>query len=399
MVSHFVSNFGLYIHIPFCLQRCYYCDFATYTQEEACFSIEKYVEILCLEIKKIGPFVRGSTLKTLYFGGGTPSLLSPMQLEKIQGQLREVGLSWGSSTEVTIEINPATLDSHKLKAFLQQGVNRFSVGAQTFDDITLKKLNRKHTAQETRETLKLLKEEGCHYSFDLLFGLPHQTLKSLTLDLEEIAHYLPHHISPYYLTLKDSHFLNRHRPPEETEIRMFQEIRSFLMILGYEQYEISNFARKKEYRSQHNSLYWDDQSYLGLGLGSHSYWKEQGFFGARFSNPTGLSEYAQWVTSWNPQLSLLDERNPLLVEILEKFQALTEYCYISLRRHRGLSLEGLQCKFGSHCLALVQKNLDPWIEKKKVLFSEGHWSLTDSGKDLSNQIFLDLTFSKIELTK
>ena len=383
---------GLYIHIPFCLQRCYYCDFATYTQSEMSISIQEYVNVLITEINKAAPHVLNKKLKTIYFGGGTPSLLEPEQFELILSALRANQFEWDEGAEVTIEINPATLDSAKIRSLIDLGVNRFSVGAQTFNDRILKRLNRKHSARDTYDTLDLLHKLNCNYSFDLLFALPEQTLGELLIDLKEIEFYRPPHISPYYLTIPTNHILSPGRPHEDEEIEMFQLIRSFLAELNYEQYEISNFARSKELRSKHNSIYWNDSPYLGIGLSSHSYFNEQGLFGTRFSNPRNINDYFKWVEAWNPQSSLLDGRISDLVEVLKGSESLTDFCHISLRKAEGLSRESLQTKFGSGALKSVEQRLQSDTEGGLVSCFEGVWTLTDRGKDLSNQVFLNLTF-------
>jgi len=384
---------GLYLHVPFCLQRCYYCDFATYTQAEVNVSTQDYLAVLLLEIAKSGSALGTKNIKTIYFGGGTPSLLSVAQFESILGALQKNNFIWDSSVEITIEINPATLSAEKIKSLQGLGVNRFSVGAQTFNDALLKKINRKHNSQDTRDTLDLFNNLGCNFSLDLLFALPNQTLEDILNDLDEIEEYNPPHISPYYLTIPDHHILTVGRPSEEAEIKMIQAIRERLTALGYHQYEISNFSISDRAKSKHNLIYWNDESYLGFGLSSHSYLKEKGPFGTRFSNPKNISEYLNWVHKWNPQKSVLNDRkNVGILEELRAHEALTDFCHISLRKYNGLSKASLIKKFGAGATELVTKRLRKSEGNNLVFFRDGHWVLTDEGKDLSNLVFLELTF-------
>jgi len=383
---------GLYIHIPFCLQRCYYCDFATYTQDESKVTTQEYIEALITEIVKVSKVCPTTRLKTIYFGGGTPSLLSVKEYERLFDALKANGFSWTRDTEITVEINPATLDIPKVTELKMMGVNRFSVGAQTFNDKILKKLNRKHSVSDTYDTLNLLQRLNCNYSFDLLFSLPGQSIDDLLHDLEEIKNFSPPHISPYYLTLPQSHMLNTNRPNEDDELVMFRLIRSFLTELNYEQYEISNFAKSFDARSKHNTIYWDDSSYLGIGLSSHSYFSDMGLFGTRFSNPKNMADYLRWVGQWMPTNSILDGRPPQLIEELKAHESLTDFCHTSLRRIEGLCAKKLQLKYGSAVLDRVRSRLKSAIIRNLVDQTACGWTLTDQGKDLSNQVFLDLTF-------
>jgi oxygen-independent coproporphyrinogen-3 oxidase len=385
-------SLGLYIHIPFCLQRCYYCDFATYTQSEVNISLEEYLSALKVEIRKSSPVLTVKELKTIYFGGGTPSLLTVEQFDDILNCLSHNHFYWRADAEITIEINPATLNAAKIRGLQKLGVNRFSVGAQTFKDTLLKKLNRKHSAQDTRNTLNLLNEMGTNYSFDLLFALPNQTIDDLMSDLNEIEFYRPPHISPYYLTVPENHILTPGRPPEDTEIQMFQLIRSRLTQLKYNQYEISNFSLSKESESKHNLIYWNDSSYIGFGLSSHSYLNNLGRFGTRYSNPKSLGDYLKWVKEWSPVGSVLEGRSQKLIEVLQAHESLTDFCHTSLRKAEGLSLSRISKKFGFPVISVVEERMKESLKRGLVKKKDQSWVLTDQGKDLSNQVFLDLTF-------
>ena len=286
-------NFGLYLHIPYCLQRCPYCDFSTYEQSQIP-PIDKYVDLLCEEIRQKQGGLQKS-LDTIYFGGGTPSLLEPKQLSRIFSTLKDSGFIWKNDSELTIEINPATLDPQKIESFLSLGINRFSIGSQTFNDILLERIGRKHSAQDTVDTINLLKSFHANFSLDLLFALPDQTMEDLKVDLETLMSFRPNHVSPYCLTIKDTNPLNKNRPSEQSQVEMFDLVEQRLNDAGLFKYEISNFSTPG-YESKHNLLYWQDDEYIGLGLSSHSYLKTKPW-GTRFWNPKTYANYEQYIIS------------------------------------------------------------------------------------------------------
>ena len=183
-------KFGLYIHIPYCIQRCHYCDFATYLKSET-IPTEDYITLIQKEIQWRGVHIPYKALTSIYFGGGTPSLLEPIDLKKIFQSLKQQGFTWNPNTEITIEANPATLNETKLQKYLELGINRFSVGAQSFNDTLLQACGREHLSSDTRATLDLLSKHGTNYTFDLLFALPGQRVADLDKDLDICAKYNP----------------------------------------------------------------------------------------------------------------------------------------------------------------------------------------------------------------
>jgi oxygen-independent coproporphyrinogen-3 oxidase len=398
--------FGVYIHIPYCIQRCSYCDFATYEQSQI-MPPEKYFKLLLSELSQKASAFKNKKLDTIYFGGGTPSLVSAPLIVSVLEELSRHGFTldyWPGrgprkQTEITIEINPATVSKEKLDLYLKSGINRFSVGAQTFNDEHLKFIGRKHNSLETKETLDLLKANNLNFSFDIIFALPHQTLNDLRRDLDEILIRRPNHISPYCLTVPESHPLAKNRPLEEDQLEMFKMIESTLIQAGYIQYEISNFCLPG-FESKHNSLYWDDENYWGLGLGAHSYQK-QGEWGLRYWNPNAINDYEKLILTGvnknfdSPELNLPIEN----FEQLKKHQALTDFCHTSLRRQRGLSKVALIEKFGTQVAEKLQGPLSKIVSDGLLNYSTDlqSWSLTSEGKVLSNQVFAALTFLKGEV--
>lgn len=428
-------KFGIYVHIPYCIQRCSYCDFATFEQHSILPPAE-YISVILKEIELKERFFPKGALTSLYFGGGTPSLLQPMLLKSVIDKLKEKGFLLDQQTEVTIEINPATITSAKMDSYLAMGVNRFSVGAQTFKNSLLKHIRREHDADQTRETLRLLRSYKVNFSFDILFGLPHQTAQDLQLDLEEVAQFQPHHVSPYCLTLPKGHHLNENRPTDDVQIEMFEQISSFLQQRGYQPYEISNFALPG-YESKHNSLYWSFDSYWGIGLSSHSFYNQQsqdsGFSSAlgvdlnlTVPNETGLSKASKMTRFWNSNSlpTYIEQINSFQhaenftenlpsnqFEILSLREALTDFCHVSLRTRSGLSLQKAQSLFDSVAVTEIESRIHFVLEQQKKnshvanqeqgsnyvpyleQYEPGIWRLSPTGILISNQIFADFLFS------
>ncbi|MFL6469120.1 MAG: radical SAM family heme chaperone HemW, partial [Pyrinomonadaceae bacterium] len=288
---------GIYLHIPFCKSRCSYCDFATdvWRSDDA---VERYVNALCDEIP--GSTNTDLNVDTIYFGGGTPSLLSPEHLAKI---LDVVGIQFdiAADAEVTMEMNPATVSAATLSAYRQLGVNRASFGVQTFNDRDLKLLARGHDANDARQTFKLLRNAGFeNISIDLIAGLPDQTMVDWKRNLIEAVAMRPEHLSLYLLEIHEGTPLaaqvksgRRSAPDEDLAAEMYEVMIDTLADAGYEQYEISNFA-KPGFQSRHNSKYWRLEPVFGFGVSAHSF---DGF--QRYSNERDTAEYVRRIEEYN----------------------------------------------------------------------------------------------------
>ena len=388
--------FGIYVHIPYCIQRCTYCDFATYEQSKI-LPPESYIELLKEEIRQKHSYFPAQKLTTLYFGGGTPSLVPASLIVAIIKELGSFGFTTGPETEITIEINPATVNAQKLNTYLDHGINRFSVGAQTFDDRLLKMVNREHNAKQTLETLELLRKHNLNFSFDILFALPHQTVSGLKNDLKIAMEQGAKHISPYCLTVPEGHPLSKGRPIDDEQVEMFDFISATLKENTFQQYEISNFAIPG-YESQHNKLYWQDDPYWGLGLSAHSYTKSSKW-GTRFWNLNSIGEYQKQILDaagqrFNTPTEHLHENQ---FEVLEKHQALTDFCHTSMRLMQGLSLSKVENKFLPAIGERVRDILLSLDARELVIKNGDNWSLTPKGIVLSNQVFQDLTFLREDL--
>lgn len=394
------KRFGVYIHIPYCIQRCTYCDFATYVQSEI-LPPQKYIELIKKEIQLRRHYLDFSQsedlhLDTLYFGGGTPSLIPSELIVDLISELNKQGLKTSPQTEITIEINPATVSEKKLNHYLENGFNRFSVGAQTFHDRLLKMVKREHSSDQTKETLALLRKYNLNFSFDLLFALPTQTLAELKQDVLTAVDLGSSHISPYCLTVPEGHPLSFNRPLDEEQIEMFNVIHENLNLAHFKRYEISNYGLSG-FESQHNLLYWQDQDFWGLGLSAHSYSKKSSQlevpapWGSRYWNPNNIQVYENQI---NQGISSLDSSQ---IEFLAKHQALTDFCHTSLRLETGLQLSALHDKFDENLTHLVSRIAAPMVEKKLLTKTATGYRLTNEGILISNQIFEKFTFLEVDI--
>ncbi len=389
-------SFGLYIHIPYCLQRCHYCDFATY-EINTTLDPDSYFQLLKTEIKNRYEKIPYRNLASIYFGGGTPSLVKPQLIIDLIEHLANLGFQISEQTEVTIEINPGTTFEKNLPEYLNSPINRFSVGAQTFNDTLLKACGRKHDASDTSKTLALLKDNQLNFSLDILYGLPNQSLEGLTNDVRTALQFNPKHVSPYNLTLPQSHFLQKDRPTEDTQLAMFNVIKTELEDAGFLQYEISNFSLP-EFESVHNNLYWSDEPYWGIGLSAHSYFPEHGL---RFWNPKAMNSYKRTIDSENGQFSLNDLRKEVLFkdsyEYLKKHENMTDFCHIQLRKRVGMAKVALRKKFDSDLVEIILERLNSLTQEDLIEESETHWRFTDKGLNLSNLVYEKLCFTESEL--
>ncbi|MCB0389714.1 MAG: radical SAM family heme chaperone HemW [Bdellovibrionales bacterium] len=385
-------KFGVYVHIPYCIQRCHYCDFTTFEQNSI-MPPEDYLELLLQEITQRSTQISPKELTSIYFGGGTPSLFPIDYIHKIIEKLELSGLFKTKNTEITIEINPTTINTQKVKQYLDIGINRFSVGAQTFSDPLLKTCGREHNSQQTLDTLDILADLNTNFSLDILYALPLQGMEQLEIDIQTALQFKPKHISAYCLTIPSGHPMNKGRPKEGLQVEMLERITQRLNQNGLFQYEISNFARP-HMESKHNLLYWEDQSYWGIGLSAHSSlstWEK----GLRFWNPKDFKTYkkqveAPTVATYYPHQYLPDSQ----FEELKTWEALTDFCHISLRLNKGLSKDALRYRFGHEAESLVAERLQKVIKSNQVNESPSHWFLTNEGRKISNKVFFELTFLK-----
>ena len=383
---------GIYIHIPFCKSRCSYCDFATdvFKNNE---TVERYVNALCREISnfkfQISDFdietltrslplpVLTKQVETIYFGGGTPSLLSPKQLEKILETIYKK-FPVESEIELTMEMNPATMTLETVKEYRSLGVNRASFGAQTFDDTELKRLGRKHTANDVRETIELLRDAGfTNVSFDLIAGLPRQTLKDWERNLTEALKLKPEHLSLYLLEIHEGTPLaeqirskRQPLPDEDLAGEMYETMIEKTAEKGYEQYEISNFSLPN-FESKHNSKYWLCEPVFAFGVSAHSFDGK-----ARYANERDTNKY----------VSLL-EKNESPIVFNEEIDLASEFVFLGLRMMRGVNLIEFKNRFGVNLLSKYAEDLERLESLGLIYFDEKILRLTKKGALYSNEVF------------
>ena len=368
---------GIYVHIPFCSSRCSYCDFATglYQSELA----ERYVRALINEIR--GSRYNGEIVDTIYFGGGTPSLLAPAQLERILASIYE-RFEIIAGPEITIEINPGSATLEKLRAFRSLGVNRASFGAQTFDDAELAKLGRSHNSADTLRTFAALREaDFANVSFDLIAGLPGQTLEGWQRNIKQALDLAPEHLSFYLLEVHSGTPLAEHirrgiqpQPDDDLAGVMYEWMIEQAAAAGYEHYEISNLCRPG-FHSRHNVKYWTAASYYGFGCSAHSYDGDM----RRWSNQRDALKYVEMVESG---------ASPVVEEqLLEQNDVRAEAVFLGMRLMQGVDLRRYRESFGVDLRDEHADDLDRFCKAGLIELDGDLIRLTRTGALLSNEVF------------
>ena len=328
------EELSLYIHIPFCVRKCGYCDFLSAPADEK--ARDRYVQALLMEIERYqGTETADRKIKTLYIGGGTPSILSVDQLDCIMQKIKYT-FNFCDDIEASMEMNPGTASKEKCRALYQMGINRLSIGLQSTNDMELKTLGRIHSYEDFLNTYTWCREAGFqNINVDLMAALPYQIVESYTTGLRKIIRLAPEHISAYSLILEEgTPFYQKYNsgcyplPDEEQERLMYRETEQILAQAGYERYEISNYA-KKGYACRHNLVYWQGGDYLGLGLGSSSYMDD-----VRFHNTTDLDTYVN-------QGAYVEDREELSVQA-----KMEEFMFLGLRVMAGVSGTEFEKRFG-----------------------------------------------------
>ena len=376
---------GIYVHIPFCASRCSYCDFYSTLSLDAVG--ETYVKAVLAEAGMRRDELRGEPVKTLYLGGGTPSQLPLPLLSTLMSELNEV-FDLGRVEECTVEANPDDVTPRWCAALRRLGVNRVSMGVQSFEDVILKLIGRRHTARQAVEAVSRLRDAGiANISIDLIFGLPGQTLASWTESVHRAIDLRPQHISAYGLTYEEGTRLwwQRERGevievPEEQCLEMYRILVEELRRAGYEHYEISNFALPGYY-SRHNSSYWDGTPYLGLGAAAHSYDGE-----VRRYNPCDLKKYISSISAGSPAYEQ---------EQLEWWQRYDERVMLGLRTARGVDVARLREDFGEDAWKHFTSEARHHIDAGYLRLTEGdRYILTSDGIMLSDSIIRDLMWDE-----
>ena len=373
------ESIGLYVHIPFCPYKCNYCDFLTYSNVD--FMIDDYIDSLLKEIS----LYEGEdySLDSIFIGGGTPSYIKADHIRRIMKAIKE-NFQLEEGAEISIEMNPDTLTDKKVRTYLEAGINRFSLGVQTFDQEILKILGRRHSYEIVKKDIELLRKNGAkNISIDMMMANPKQDMAVLREDLEKIIGLDINHISYYSLILEEKtmfdHWLNSGKIflfDDDLERQMYHEAVFFLAINGFDRYEISNFA-KKGYESVHNKKYWELKDYLGLGLGSSS---NLGL--KRFSNHRKLKDYHADLALGKKPLALVED---LSLEEREK-----EYIIMNMRKTEGFSIDQLEKRFKIDFYGKYKDVLDRHLAYRTIKIENGRLSFTDYGIDVSNTFFVDI---------
>ena len=378
-----------YVHIPFCRRRCFYCDFPVFvvgnnSRGENSGTIGEYVEVLCQEIR-IAP-TYSQPLETIFFGGGTPSLLSTAQLQSILTTL-EQRFGMASGVEISMEVDPGTFDFAHIAGYRSLGVNRVSLGVQAFQEELLKTAGRSHSLVDIFTAIELIhKVEIPEFSLDLISGLPYQSLAQWQDSLIQAVAATPTHISIYDLTIEPGTAFNRYYKPgdhplptDETTVKMYQLGQKTLTDAGYEHYEISNYAQPG-HQCQHNRVYWQNRPYYGFGMGAASYIQ-----GKRFTRPRKTQEYYQWLKNG----AVID------CEVTPQADVLLETLMLGLRLAEGISLNSLATNFGNHQVERIQSCLQPYFAQGWVKIVGDRLRFSDPDGFIFSNVMLAKLFEKL----
>ena len=381
------KELGIYIHIPFCKQKCYYCDFVSFSNKGE--YIEKYVETLEREIDSYD--LSNYNITTIYIGGGTPSRIPSEKIQEILEKIRQKILKnqtkW-ENIEITIELNPGTVDEEKIKKYKKIGINRLSIGLQSTNNKLLKEIGRIHTFEDFKDTYNTVKKVGFeNINVDLMIGLPNQTISDVKDSLNEIIKLNPTHVSVYSLIVEENTKMEKlinnkelQLPDEELERQMYWYVKNTLELNGYNHYEISNFAKKGK-ESKHNLNCWEQKEYIGLGLAAYSYLN-----GVRYGNTSDIEKYINVQDFLNR--SELEESG---IRIVDEVQSLEdkrkEYMLLGLRKIDGVSIQKFKEKFVENPIFLFRKELEKLVNEELIAIDGDCIRLTNKGLDLANIVW------------
>lgn len=379
--SHKSRNVGLYVHVPFCERKCEYCDF--YSIESRAL-LGRFVESVRRELTGGALRCAGYSVDTVYFGGGTPSLLSAGQVESILDVIR-AGYRLDQDVEVTLEVNPGTVDLPALEALQRVGVNRLSIGVQSFDDGELRFLGRIHSAADARACIVAARKVGFdNLSLDCMYSLPGQTPEKWRRTLEETVGFAPEHLSAYSLIVEENTPLfqsvqeGRVIPNSDgVEAQLYELTMEFLEANGYEHYEVSNYAQPG-FRSRHNSRYWHHESYLGFGPAAHSFWLNSRTTAAqRWSNSANVAAYCELLFRGESPISI--------TETLSERDLINERIFLGLRSD-GLDLDMLHKELGYSLSGQQEDTVRGLVQQEYAVLEGRRLRLTRRGYVMSDEI-------------
>lgn len=396
-----MRELSIYIHIPFCVRKCLYCDFLSAAAHEE--EIDSYVNLLLREIKEQSVFYGDHRVVSIFMGGGTPSLLPARETGRILERVRE-DFSLAGDVEITIECNPGTVTAEKLKNYITYGINRLSIGLQSTDDEELVRIGRIHSYGDFLETYAMAREAGFHnINIDLMAGLPGQNLFSYRKTLERAAALLPEHISAYSLILEEGTplYVNQKKytfPDEDEEREMYELTGRYLAQAGFHRYEISNYAREG-YECRHNKVYWRRGDYAGFGLGASSMVQN-----VRWKNPEDHTVYESYVEKMKTdghdcagytartRAAYMAGIGAQEVQTLTAQEQMEEFMFLGLRLTEGVELDEFALYFGKTAEEVYGKQISSF-EKQGLLERRGRrLRLTPRGVDVSNVVFAAFLF-------
>ncbi|MDF2865961.1 MAG: coproporphyrinogen oxidase [Clostridia bacterium] len=378
------KDIGIYIHIPFCCSKCYYCDFTSYSNRDQ--YISQYIDSLCNEIINNSEILCEYNITSIYIGGGTPSYIDSKYIAKIINVLKIFIIS--DDISITIEVNPNSVSEDKVREYKEIGINRISMGLQSTHDEILKSIGRKHTYNDFINALKIIKKYDINnVSIDLIYPLPGLTYKLLdeTLDLvlSIRKEYNIHHISIYNLEVHENtklDFLLKENflslIDEDEEYDMKENIKNKLESNGLHRYEISNYS-EEGYESVHNINYWKQGIYLGFGVAASSF-----FAGSRYTNTKTMDDYIEHYLNNNKSVSVIEEK-----EDLTKLDLMKEYIILNLRLNTGVSINDFYLRFKVKLLDIFNEEINKMIKNKLLEMNKTNVYLTDKGKDIANIVW------------
>lgn len=380
-----MKELGIYVHIPFCKQKCSYCDFISYWDKNDL--VEKYIEVLKQEIKTNTEDVSKYEISTIYIGGGTPSYIESKHIEEILKTIKKK-YNVSKNAEITIEVNPGSATKEKLECYAEAGINRISIGLQSCNNNLLKMIGRIHTYEDFLSTYKLAREVGFkNINVDLMIGLPNQTLEDVKKSLEEIIKLNPEHISVYSLIVEEGTPIEKKivkgelkLPNEELERKEYWEVKRTLESSGYKHYEISNFA-KRGYESKHNLNCWEQKEYLGFGVAAHSYMN-----GVRYSNVEHIEEYLKKEMG-SEKCEVGKNTSNIIHEIQTEENKKKEYMLLGLRKIDGIKISSFKNKFGCNPIMEFKNELNKLVQEKLIEIDLDQIKLTKKGIDLANIVW------------
>lgn len=370
---------GLYLHFPFCISKCPYCDFNSYQLKEDN-QISSYISALYQEITAYSRKLKKSNIKTIYLGGGTPTILSGVQIYNILEFCKDK-FAIDKNAEITIEANPGTVDGEKIKLLIESGINRLSLGAQSFNNIFLKKLGRIHNAQDIIDSYSLAREIGfSNINIDIMFALPNQTTEDLQATLKKAISLKPDHLSLYNLTIKPgTEYYKEYKrgklklPTEDEEFDMYNWAINFLEESGFEHYEIANFARPHK-RSMHNLIYWQNKPYLGIGAGAYSFIR-----GYRYMNYENPARYIKEIMSGKSPINNGEK--------LSLRKRMIETIILGLRTKDGVSYKKYKTRFRINLNDTFSKQINKLVNLGLLQKDNYKIKLSNRGIFLANTVF------------